>query len=97
MLELEIDLFDAQPSQACLAGLLRVLRAPIYTQILAVGRTNVAELRGQHNSVPAAAKRAPHQFFIAADSIHIGRVEEIYPPVNGAMNGGMDSASSVEP
>jgi hypothetical protein len=37
MLVVEIDLFDAQPPQACLAGLLHVLRAPIHAQKLAIG------------------------------------------------------------
>jgi len=38
--------------------------------------------------MPAAANRAPHQLFISADSVHVGRIQKIDTQVDGAMNSG---------
>jgi len=88
VLIVEIDLLDAQPPQARFAGLLHVFRTSIHAQKLALGRTDISELRGQHHFMLASVNRTPQQLFISADPVHIGRIHEIYAMIDGAVNGG---------
>ncbi len=75
-----------QPLQACITGQADVIRLAADAEKLAVRCAHVAELRGEDDLVAPAAEGAADQFLIAADTIHVGGVDEIHAEFDGAMD-----------
>src|SRR5690606_4685346 len=75
-----------EAAQARLAGLPHVRRAAVDAEERAVRRAHVAELRGNDGPIASIAQRAADELPVAADAVHVGRVEEVDPDVQRAEN-----------
>ena len=86
VLIVEINHIDTHPLQTRVAAVLHICRIATDAEKLAVGAANVAEFRRQHNVVAPGRDRLANQSLVAADTIHVGSVEEVSPGVKVAMN-----------
>ena len=88
MLVVKVDRLHAQTRKARVARLDDVIW-PAIRRRLALGRADVAELRGDHGLLAiAVGQRAAHQLFVLAVGIGIRGVEEVRPRIEGFANGG---------
>ncbi len=97
MLVIEIDLVDAEPLQAGLAGLLDVGRAAVDT-VGAAGLAGLTELGRDDDLVAPALQGAAEQFLVVAPAIHVRAVEMIDAEVGRALQqrlGGLVVARAV--
>ena len=88
VLVVEVDHVHAEPLQAGVAGGAHVFGPPIDAEELAGRVTDVAELRGQHDLAAPVANGLPDQRLVGAQAIHVRRVQEVHPQVEGAVDRG---------
>src|SRR3954470_16751800 len=77
VLVVEVDYLDAQTPQRRLARRAHVLGPTRDAEEAPVLAAHVPELRRQHDAVAPVAYRAPDQLLVAADAVHVGRVEKV--------------------
>ena len=78
---------DAAAAAATRRTPAHVLRPAVDAQERAVRAAHVAELGGEHAPVPAAAQRAPDQPLVGERPVDVGRVDEVDPELDRAMDG----------
>ena len=88
VLVVEIDRVDLEPLQARFAGLAHVIRLAADTEALAVRPAHIAELRGEHDLVAPIRNGTADEFLVAADAVHVGRVEKGHAELDRAMDRG---------
>src|SRR5678815_986217 len=77
VLVVEIDDIDVQPPQARLARRADIVGVATNAEELAGFAPDVPELGGNENAVSMAGNRAADEFLVAANAVHVGRVEEV--------------------
>lgn len=87
MLVIEIDHVDPKPLEACLARLANVGRLSPDADHRTVRLARPSELRRQYDFVAPAADCSADQFLIAADGVHVGRIDECDAALDGAVDG----------
>jgi hypothetical protein len=88
MLVVEIDVINAEPAQARLAGAANVIGLSIHIsrrQVVEVAL--VTEFRRQNDFVTASLNGFADQFFVSKRAIHVGGVEEGDAEFDRPMNG----------
>src|SRR5205085_3098087 len=84
MLIVEIDVVDAEAPQGALARAPHVVRTPIHTEVCAIGRAHVAELRRDDDVVAAPLDRATNELLVREWAVHVGRIEKGDSELDGA-------------
>ena len=87
VLVVEVDVVDAAPLQAGVAGGADVLRLAVDADPGAVGLALVAELGGELDLVAASGDGLADQLLVGEGAVHVGRVEERHAQVEGAVDG----------
>ena len=88
MLIVEIDVIHLEAAQAPLDGGFHVLGATVDAALGRIVRMALdAELGGEKDVVAASLDGLAHQLLVGERSVHVGRVEEGEPEVEGAMDG----------
>ena len=85
MLVVEVDVVDAEPLQRGVARLLHVLRVAAHLA-RAVVVADVAELRREDDLFAAVADRLTDELLVRAAAVHVGRVEEVDPELESALD-----------
>src|SRR5262245_65129431 len=88
MLVVEVDPFDLQPAQGCLASREHVVGLSIDTDKRAVRSADIAKLGGEHNLVAAILDGFSNQLLVPTHSIDICGVEKRDAKLDGAVNRG---------
>ncbi len=87
VLVVEIDVVDAEPSQRRVTRGVHVVGTAVHAHPAAVAASLVAELRRQHDLVPARRDGLTDQGLVRERPVHVGGVEERHPQIEGAMDG----------
>ena len=87
MLIVKVDNVDAEPLQTGLTSLANIGRVPPDAEHRALGAARPSEFRRQNQFVAAAVDRPADQFLVAADAVHVGRIEHRHAAIDGVMNG----------
>jgi len=84
---IEVDRVDVEPLQAPLARRADVIGLPANAALRGVRRiAQDAELRREDDPVAPARDGLPDELFVRVRAVHIGRVEEVEPGVEGRMD-----------
>ncbi len=88
VLVVKVDLLDAQPLEGSIAALANVFGPSVDAHKAAVRTPYVAELRGQEDLAAAIPDRLPHEDLVLALAVNVGRVQEIDPQFQRAVDRG---------
>src|SRR5947199_8164127 len=85
VLVVEVDDVHAHALEARVARLGDVLGSAV-DRGAPVGRPHLAELRGDHDSIPPPTNRAAEKLLVVAEAVHVRGIEEIDAQVQGAVH-----------
>ena len=85
MLVIQIDMIDAEPLEAGIAGRMYVLGCSIDAGERAIGAAHMTELGGQHDVLAARPQDLSEQALVGAGAIHVGGVEKVDADVEGGI------------
>jgi hypothetical protein len=88
VLIIQVDVIQAETLKGTIAALPYVLWPPIDARPAAVRCPHVAELRGQHDLAAPVPDRLAHEDLVLAYAVHVGRVQEIDPQFQRAVDCG---------
>ncbi len=86
VLVVEVDRVGAEPLQARLAGGPYVRRAAVHEVPTAVRASDLPELGGDDDVLPASGKGPSEQLLVVPPPVHVGGVEERHAQIEGSVN-----------
>ena len=87
MLVVKVNHLDAEAAQTGIARRAHVFGPTVDAEEAPVLAAHVPELRREHHAVAPVAYRAPDEFFVSSDAVHVRRVQKVDAEFQRAMYG----------
>src|SRR5690349_3011863 len=86
MLVVEIDVVDPEALERSIARLSHIVWVAANAEELALVSADVSKFRREYHAIPAIPNRAADELLIRERPVHVGRVEEVDPELDSAMD-----------